>query len=177
MWEWECFLSIDSYSFYVLNILRQESRFLRSLRLHQKMRQWEKTFSRSIYRWLWCMKMLSVRRKKPYHPSKPLGTTHARFSALWKSGLTPHLISVNIPQQTLHRQGLIYKHKLPVWVSLVHISFWEWNVTCDGVAVSNPCRSPGCVESECQRMIWALKWETIWNIMQLFIISLLWVPI
>lgn len=37
---WECekdsLLSIDSYSFYVLNILRQESRMLRSLRFSRK---------------------------------------------------------------------------------------------------------------------------------------------
>ncbi len=107
---------------------------LRSLRFHQKMRQWEKTgwtFSRGIYRWLWCMKMLPVKKQKKtaicwlcLTPLLSLWAlcTHARLNALWKSGLTPRLINVNIPQQTAHRWGLIYEHKLPVRVSLYFIS-------------------------------------------------------
>lgn len=178
---WECekdsLLSIDSYSFYVLNILRQESRTLRSLRLHQKMRQWEKTgwtFSRSMYRWLWCMKMLPVKKKKKTAICWLCLTallslwalcTHARLNALWKSGLTSRLINVNIPQQTAHRWGLIYEHKLPVWVSLYFISRFVNGMSLvmelqSQIPAGTPS-PPSCVESEGQRMIWALKWEII----------------
>lgn len=50
---------------------------------------------------------------------------HARLNALWKSGLIPWLICVDIPQQIVHRWD-IYEHKLPVWVPLYFIPHHLW---------------------------------------------------
>ncbi len=91
--------------------------------------------------------------------------THARLNALWKSGLTPRLINVNIPQQTAHRWGLIYEHKLPVRVSLYFISCFVNGMSLvmelqSQIPAGTPS-PPGCVESEGQRIIWAFKLQII----------------
>lgn len=153
----------------VLNILEQESETLRGWRLHQKMRQYEKTgwkLARSINRRQWCMKMLPAKKKKKkQQPSVGCALLPFHSYGCW----VPMLGTMRSESQGWFPGSsvLIFHNKLLTDGAFRNISsqcgflFTSFLITCDGVAVSNPAGilfPPGYVEFEGHQMKLMLKW-------------------